>query len=255
LPIIVKNILPALTKTLPLLLTHPGQIKYALEWLSSLNPDKNPLMDELPWIAFDARKFLERIIRKDMIVYEYGSGGSTVFFARRVRKVISTEHNKDWYGKVLDDINRKGLLNCELRLLEPAPVTSQKPSDPSDPDAYSSNDDKYRGMSFKIYASSIDNFPDAFFDIVFIDGRSRPSCFKHALKKVKERGYLILDNAEMPYYFYIHSSLDNKEWEKYDFLGLFPYIFHFSETCIWKKISSGDNKMIAENPTSSSNRM
>ncbi len=172
-----------------------------------------------------------------MHVYEYGSGGSTLFFAERVQEVISTEHNKDWYRQVLEEINRAGITNCHIRLFQPAPAASVK-QDLSDPDAYISSDDNYPGMSFREYASSIDSYPDRYFDVIFIDGRSRPSCFKHAERKLKQGGYLILDNAETRYYSYIHKSLSNNKWKKIEFVGLFPYIYHYSETCIWQKIDT-----------------
>ncbi len=223
-------------ETLPQIIRHPDQIQYLPEWWSSLDPGRNPLSDECPWISFSAIDFLENIITKDMNVYEYGSGGSTLFFARRAHTVISTEHDRNWYGKVHDDINNKGLLNCEVRLFEPVKILSASSQDAGDPDSYSSGGKEYDGMSFKNYASSIDSYPDAHFDIIFIDGRSRPSCFKHALRKVKEKGFIVLDNAEIPHYVHIHNSLNNGAWSKHDFLGLFPYLYHFSETCIWQKI-------------------
>lgn len=214
----------------------PDLLRYFTDWWSSLAPERNPLRDHVPWIAFAAKNFLDNILHKDMTVYEYGSGGSTLYFAKRVKEVISTEHNKEWYEKVLEEINKKGFSNCHLRLFEPIRTKFHMKQDIADPDSYISDDETYRGMSFKEYASSIDSYPDSFFDIVLIDGRSRPSCFKHANLKVKKGGFLILDNAEVPYYSHIHQTLKNKQWKKYDFYGLFPYIQHFSETCIWQKL-------------------
>lgn len=46
----------------------------------------------------------------------------------------------------------------------------------------------------------IKKFPDNYFDIVLVDGRSRPSCLFHSLNKVKKGGLLVLDNAEREYY-------------------------------------------------------
>ena len=231
-------------EALKLLLRNPRQVnvmdlaRHFPAWWSSLDDNKTPIDDEQPWIAFAAIRFLEKILRKDMRVYEYGSGGSTLFFAARVQEVISAEHDKDWHAKVQGELNKKRIYNCQLRLFEPIPALTSRNQDISDPNAYISSGDNYRGMSFEAYASSINGYPDDYFDIVLIDGRSRPSCFKHAEKKVKKGGYLILDNAESPHYSYIHNTLSNQEWIKYDFFGLFPYLYHFSETCIWHKVDS-----------------
>ncbi len=34
---------------------------------------------------------------KNLVLFEFGSGNSTLFFAERVKNVISVEHNKEWY--------------------------------------------------------------------------------------------------------------------------------------------------------------
>ena len=54
-------------------------------WWINLRSNKSPLIDKRPWISFGAILFLEKILKKDMQVYEYGSGGSTLFFAQRVK--------------------------------------------------------------------------------------------------------------------------------------------------------------------------
>ena len=105
----------------------------------------------------------------------------------------------------------------------------------ADPDSYVSGDPAYAGMSFHHYASSIDRYPDGSFDAILIDGRSRPSCFKHAKSKLKSGGFLILDNSETDYYHFIHGNLDGEDWKKEEYRGLFPYQRHFSETCVWQK--------------------
>jgi len=241
--ILLKRFIAYLKVIMQIITKNPGRVnkrdlfKYFPDWWSSLDPGRNPISDRRPWIAFAAIRYLESILTKNMHVYEYGSGGSTLFFAERVQEVISTEHNKDWYRQVLEEINRAGITNCHIRLFQPGPAASVK-QDLSDPDAYISSDDNYPGMSFREYASSIDSYPDRYFDVIFIDGRSRPSCFKHAERKLKQGGYLILDNAETRYYSYIHKSLGNNKWNKIEFVGLFPYIYHYSETCIWQKIDT-----------------
>lgn len=211
-------------------------IKYFPDWWSSLSPQRNSLADNKPWIAFAAIKFLENILHKEMVVYEYGSGGSTIFFAKRVKKVVSTEHDRNWYEKVIDEIYERNITNCTVRLFEPNRNDFIYNATIADPNGYISDDEKYRGMSFENYASSIDEFPDYFFDVIIIDGRARPSCFKHSQKKLKNNGIMILDNAETPYYDYIHKTMNDMKWNKINFYGLFPYTYHFSETCIWQKV-------------------
>jgi hypothetical protein len=213
-----------------------GLIRDFPKWSSSLDPGRTPLTDRMPWIALSAITFLEGILNKNMVVFEYGSGGSTLFFASRVKEVVSIEHDQAWYREVIEQINNNNLANCRVRLIEPSPSSPSASQNIADPDDYASDDERYRGMSFKDYASSIDLYPENYFDIVIIDGRARPSCYKHARSKVKIGGYLVLDNAERLYYSFIHDSLNNESWIKREFYGMVPYNYYFSETCLWRRL-------------------
>ena len=43
---------------------------------------------------------IERRLKKDFSVFEYGSGYATLFYARFVKKVTSVEHNDGWYNQL-----------------------------------------------------------------------------------------------------------------------------------------------------------
>lgn len=204
-------------------------------WLDSLNVSKNALFDQRPWLTFEAIEFVEKIITKDMSVYEYGAGGSTLFFARQAKEVISTEHDSVWYNKVLEEVNNKKYNNCRIRLFGPELDLAFLGKSQSEPEDYISGDTNYRGMNFRNYASSIDIYPDDYFDIILIDGRARPACFKHAKNKVKKGGFIILDDADVSYYSSILDVLRHANWEEFSFYGPCPYISHFKETCILRR--------------------
>ncbi|MFX0145458.1 MAG: hypothetical protein ACFE9C_15445, partial [Candidatus Hodarchaeota archaeon] len=53
--------------------------------------DKN-----IPWIPIKAKIWLDNNLTAEMMIYEYGSGMSTLYFSSKVKKIISVEHNKDW---------------------------------------------------------------------------------------------------------------------------------------------------------------
>jgi len=46
---------------------------------------------------------------------------------------------------------------------------------------------------------AVKDFPDAFFDLVLVDGLYRDQCAKTALRKVKDGRYIYLDNSDVPY--------------------------------------------------------
>jgi len=209
-------------------------IKYYSAWNAFLDPARNSVIDKQPWLSFAAIDFIKEIIRPDMVVFEYGSGGSTLFWAEHTRRVISIEHDEVWSEKMKRLLSKQNINNVEYHFI-PAErredfITKEvgKPSD------YISTDENYRDFSFKTYASSIDRFPDDSFDIILVDGRARPSCIGHAIPKLKRNGYLVVDNTERGYYL-APFNFGNNEWELHRFFGPVPYSHSFSETSIIKK--------------------
>jgi predicted O-methyltransferase YrrM len=180
-------------------------------------------MIDKPWIPYIASSFLDNILDSSMTVFEYGSGGSTLYFSQKVKKVISVEHDKEWYDKV------KPLLknNVVYHLIE---YQSDVIGDnKANPDHYTSSPFM---ANFKDYVSIIDDYNNL--DIIFIDGRSRASCLKHAAKRIKSNGWIILDNVERDYY------LENtqhyfKGWETALFFGCGPHITWPWQTLFMKK--------------------
>jgi hypothetical protein len=211
-------------------------IKFFPNWQFGLDSESTPLIDEVPWIPFSAIQFLEQVVTKDMQIYEYGSGGSTVFFGKKAKEVISTEHDSEWKYNVEEYLNKHNFSNCKINLVAPKSSLNFHKKSIEDPDSYISDDSRYIDQSFEDYAASINEYPDYYFDIVLIDGRARPSCFKHSVSKVKSNGFIILDNADRSYYSYIHKSLNNKSWKKYSFYGPGSHSYLFWETCFWQKL-------------------
>ena len=185
---------------------------------------------------FAAIRFLDRILTNEMRVFEYGSGGSSLFFSHRVREVVSVEHDGAWANRVQEVVRQKRLTNVKILLISPDADRGAAERDPADPEGYVSSDDRFRAYSFRHYAASIESFAAGFFQVIVIDGRSRPSCFKHALPKVAVGGWLILDNAERLEYQCIHRALKAKDWEKFEFSGPGPHTPIFWQTCFWRRI-------------------
>ncbi|MBR8826523.1 MAG: hypothetical protein DSM107014_01225 [Gomphosphaeria aponina SAG 52.96 = DSM 107014] len=226
---------------------HPQKLSFKKlcqlfsKWYISQDPDKTPLTDQLPWITFPAIELLENFLTNDMKVFEYGSGGSTLFFARRVSEVVSVEHDKSWFNDVSKQIEKHNYNNCTIYLIEPKTSDNSKLDEASlkqiasDPDAYTSLsliNQSFRGKNFVDYVRLIDRFPDNYFDVILIDGRSRPSCFKHSLKKVKKGGYLVWDNTDQEHYL---STVNTavRGYSRLDLPGPTPYADYFTITSLW----------------------
>lgn len=193
-------------------------------WRTYRISSKGTLDYRIPWLVFSSISFLDKWLNKEMRVFEYGSGGSTLYFAQRVQQVISIDHNSEWYEFAKKAIHSSGFTNIEYTLVEPELLEGTTERNCTDPAQYVSCFTEYKGYEFSSYAKAIDRYPDASFDLVIIDGRVRHSCIAHALQKVKPQGILLLDNADRVYYLAPFPVLsDRSKWKELSFVGHFPF--------------------------------
>jgi hypothetical protein len=179
------------------LLRTSTQRKHIFRWLNSFQKDFF-LRRRQPWMVFDAVDFLNSLPIEGKRVFEYGSGGSTLYWLSRNMICVSVEHDLGWYETVR--IHLDASMKADYRLVQPKKSQSEESLDIANPLLYLSGDPAFRGYCFKNYASQIDAFPDGNFDVVLVDGRARPACIMHSAPKVKVNGLLILDNADRIYY-------------------------------------------------------
>lgn len=117
-------------------------------------------------ISYRARIRLERLIRSDWRVLEFGSGRSTIWFSRRCGFIHSREDLPEWRDLVEAALSREGAGNYSL---------------------------EYRpGETY----ADLSEWPDRYFDLVLIDGTDRDGCVRETLAKVKEGGWIYLDNSD-----------------------------------------------------------
>lgn len=135
-----------------------------LEWWEAWNQG-------VPWLIMGAVGYLDKLIRPSFSVFEWGSGGSTIWLAERASQVTSVEHTKGWYEKLSKRLEEEGLANVTLHFL---PMGK--------------------------YVEAILGYPDDAFDLIMIDGRQRVRCIESARTHLKLGGILVLDNAERPRY-------------------------------------------------------
>lgn len=191
-------------------------------------------MKEAPWLVYDAIHELSRRIKSDWHVFEYGSGGSTLYFARRCARLISVEHDPRWYVRVRDELERQGHEHCTILLHLPE-RTADRTADPSDPAVYVSGKLGYARSSFERYVRAIEACPDGSLDLVVIDGRSRPACLLHAVPKIRPGGLLVLDDAPRERYRKAREILDGSGWHPQVFRGPRDFFPLPTETCVWTR--------------------
>ena len=218
----------------PSLHTFSDLVRFFPQWLKHLAPGRNSVTDQTPWLTFGAIEWISRKMHPNMKVFEYGSGGSTLFWTSRVKEVVSVEHERLWYDKMKKEFDAMQLdqVTYILQEAEDDPHYNQK--DPGNPAHYISSDENFVGKKFESYVKQIDRYPDHSFDVIVVDGRARPSCIAHAMIKLKAGGFLVVDNSERKYYLAPFRFPDG-EWQRLDFYGAVPYNYHFSQTTIFQK--------------------
>lgn len=142
---------------------------------------------DVPWWTYDAILQVEDFLsdRSGARVFEYGSGASTVWLAKRAGSVISVDHDAEWI-----DFSRPRLAelgNASVELVAPDSVADADPQ-------YHSGKPGYGGASFRTYVESIDRWPGEF-DLIVIDGRARAACLGKAVERLAEDGMIVFDNS------------------------------------------------------------
>lgn len=135
---------------------------------------------ELPWFSYSSIDFLDSWLEPHMTVFEWGSGGSTLFFARRVKQVVSVEHDPVWHERLGDRLRTADIDNVTLLLR-------------------SASFDDARAFAASEFAAGL---PDGTADVVVIDSYDavtphpfRPILLPIALQRVSSRGLVVLDDS------------------------------------------------------------
>ncbi len=131
-----------------------------------------------PWITEDARRLLDQLLRPSDLGLEYGSGGTTWFFAPRVEHLYSVEGFDDWYEPLAEKLRARGVGNVSLHLASAREL------------GYES--DAHRAA----YVGAHADLEPASLDFVLVDGEYRDECALRALGLLRSGGLLILDNAD-----------------------------------------------------------
>lgn len=199
-------------------------------WRQSLKPGHSPVRDRYPLITFGARRWLDDHLTPDMTVFEYGSGGSTLYFCQRVKHVVSVEHDSVWFMAMTRILEEAGVQNCQRLLRRPEPMDGSEPS--YGPESYTSCFQQHQGCSYRAYVQAIEAFPDHCFDLVLVDGRARASCLALCIGKVKPGGFIMLDNSDRPQYADATALL--KDWDHQRFAGIGPNCHFVWATTVWQ---------------------
>jgi len=198
-------------------LTSPHRLKSLLSfnhkgylndvgWFQSFD-SKSPVDGEgnpIPWVTYSFIDFIKERIEKHHSVFEFGSGNSTFFYAKYAGLVVSVEHDKDWYDKIVNaKPENSEMIFCELV-----------------------RDGDYCRVPVKLEEK---------FDIIIIDGRDRVNCCKQAVNALSENGVIVLDDSEREFYLEGIAFLKSKGFKQLAFSGISPGLFYRKATSVFYK--------------------
>ncbi len=152
-----------------------------------------------PWITPGAVPRIERLLRPTDIVFEWGAGRSTRWFAERTARVTSIEHKPEWHERVQNDL--EGFEGSRCVLME---------RDEGNVEAWTER-----------YVSALGEIEPGPVDIVLVDGAIRDLCALSAVAHVAPGGVIIVDDVQraLPSRSRTPSSRSDfatPTWEKFD---------------------------------------
>ncbi|ASU33062.1 class I SAM-dependent methyltransferase [Mucilaginibacter xinganensis] len=170
---------------------------------SPVDKENNPI----PWVTYSFIDFIKTHLKSQHSVFEFGSGNSTFFYAKYAGLVVSVEHDKEWFDKIVSTKpNNAEMIFCELV-----------------------RDGDYCRMPVKLEEK---------FDIIIVDGRDRVNCCKQAINALSENGVIVLDDSERDFYFEGISFLKDKGFKELSFSGISPGLFYRKSTSVFYKAAN-----------------
>ena len=182
----------------------------------------------VPWLPYLATDYIRRIMPRS--VFEWGTGGSTIFFKDMSCELISVEHNSEWHAATLKELTERGYLDNSKYNLIPYELGEIGP-DYSDPAHYKSYCTEFPKHNLKKYVEFIDG--QSVFDLILIDGYARASCIAHAVNHVVSGGWIVIDNTDRDWY--LKNTLHLFEgWERIDIKGYGPILEYQWQTTLFR---------------------
>lgn len=138
----------------------------------------------IPYMLGDDLAVLDVALNQAKLVVEYGAGASTIHIGNRLRdwgRLVSVEHDREWFAKVSGFLGDQDLENVILLLREPRTGKAIRPwqrfSD--------------RELAHYVVAPRTE-VEDGTVDLVFVDGRQRINCALEAVPLLKAGGLLMI---------------------------------------------------------------
>jgi hypothetical protein len=136
---------------------HTGHFRSSMR-AAAVDGNGNPL----PWYTYPAIDFLGAKDLSTRTVLEFGAGQSTLWWAKRAKRVLSMESDPKWFAYVQSTLPK----NAEVFLI---------------PDDLAGIEDHLR---------------DSTFDLILVDGLDRLKAARRSIQLLREDGAVLVDNSD-----------------------------------------------------------
>lgn len=172
--------------------------RHAASWVQDRFSFAGPVAQGLPWIAFPCVDFLTGYLEPTHNVFEWGGGGSTIFFLKKGCRVTTVESSAEWVQQLEAQVGELGGDARSRWDLRYVPL-----SDNSDP-------------AVADYVQQVT--VGGAWDLILVDGWRRLKCLHEGLHHVKPGGALVLDNANQKQFVSVPQMMQT--WERHELRGL-----------------------------------
>ena len=156
----------------------------------------------VPWFTHPAIEFFNERLSKEMTLFEYGGGNSTLYFSRHVGYVTTVEHNQEWF----EHLQRSSPENCAVI---------------------------YRELEYGGAYANTSHETGKRYDIIVVDGRDRVNCAQQATEALTDSGVIIFDDFERERYQDAASFLKQRGFKQLNFWGFKPGFFDRANTALF----------------------
>ncbi|NBX52214.1 MAG: hypothetical protein EBT63_00985 [Proteobacteria bacterium] len=200
-----------------------------LSWINSLREgiSVDEANNPIPWYCYQAINFLSKNLTKNDVIFEFGSGSSTIFYHTRAKKVVSIETNEIWF---------KIIYNYLLQ-------TKQNPALHDNIMCFGNSEiylmkDGLTNANYQKFAYDYSQKHQVFFDYLIIDSIKRYDCATNSIKALSINGKVILDDSERLNYKKIFDFYLKNDFEVKNFCGIAPAQLRVKNTSLITKIKN-----------------
>lgn len=152
----------------------------------------------LPWLPYSMIDFLDSRLNKELTLFEYGCGFSSIWYCSKVKQVTSVENNRQWSEKVERMLPSNGQV-----------VFREDPNN---------------------FVKAIDQVGKV--DVIVVDGLVRKECYQYASSFLTDRGVIIADDSERDDFGSSWQGFKDQGFKQLTFTGITPSHFVKSQTSV-----------------------